>query len=168
MEIKFTFWLSLLPVGIFLMVFSCAKPPDYPIEPVINYLSTTKDTLKRGDINTDSSFVTIAFTDGDGDIGHMEELHLYLEDSRNNDTVPPDLRKIPIVLEAGASNGIKGEITFKVFSSCCFFPSEFYDRCNDVFPPMPYDSIIYTVYMQDRAGHLSNKIQIPPIYIRCF
>ncbi|MBK7408233.1 MAG: hypothetical protein IPJ40_09315 [Saprospirales bacterium] len=52
---------------------SCTQPPEYPIEPVIQYERTTKNTMIQGDGTEDETWMTISFTDGDGDIGFFKE-----------------------------------------------------------------------------------------------
>jgi hypothetical protein len=162
--------LLLFSSGLFLLVltFGCVTPPEYPVVPAIEYVSMTKDTLPRGS-ETDSTLVTLSFTDGDGDIGYEVggDNDLFFTDSRDGDVKP---RKIPFVPELGASNGIKGKISFVIDNSCCIFPppDTFYNGCYDVLPQHPYDSVTYSVYILDRQGNKSNTIQLPPIYIRCF
>ena len=145
---------------------ACATPPDYPTEPIIEYEQLSKDTLRRGSFFNDTTFVTFSFTDGDGDIGSEDSLQLFVTDSRNG--FINDFR-VPFVPELGASNGIKGKITVQLFTSCCIFPPDlFLDGCNDTYTQMPYDEVIYSIYITDRAGNQSNVIQTDPVYIRCF
>lgn len=145
---------------------SCATPPDYPVEPALQYISLSKDTLRRGSNQQDTTFVTFSFTDGDGDIGSEDSLQLVLTDSRDN---TPRKLKIPFVPELGASNGIKGKITARLFTTCCIFPEDlFLLGCEDELASMPYDKVVYSLYITDRAGHQSNIITIDPIYVECF
>ena len=54
-----------LPIG-------CVNPPSYPIEPHIEYMSLSKDTMRRG-IQVDSSFVRLFANDpmsADPDLSH--------------------------------------------------------------------------------------------------
>ena len=148
---------------------ACANPPDYPIEPTIEFMSVSKDTMRRSGFQLDTTFITLSFTDGDGDIGHENnEVLLYAQDSRYDSTFILKLG-IPLVPELGSSNGLKGEMTFRAFTSCCNFPPSLYlDDCNDVHPDMPYDEFTYDIYIEDRAGNRSNTITTTPIYIRCF
>ncbi len=153
---------------LFLAAFAaaCATPPDYPVEPEIEFLWVSKDTMVRGNFFNDTTFIRFSFTDGDGDIGDNDSLQLFLIDSR--DSFVNDFR-VPFVPELGASNGIKGEITVRVFTSCCIFPpGEFLEGCEDEYDQMPYDELTYDIYIRDRAGNESNIVQTTPIFIRCF
>ena len=145
--------------------FSCASPPQYPVEPVISYTGElSKDTLKRG-IAMDSTFVTFSFTDGDGDLGAKDSIQIFAIDSRDGYV---NKYEIPFVPELGASNGIKGKITLKLLSTCCAFDPELgLEPCNDEDPSLPYDKIVYELYIEDRARNRSNVIQIDPIYLEC-
>ena len=158
---KYALHLFFLP-----LLAACASPPDYPIEPAIEFVGLTKDTLQRGSFFNDTTFVTFSFTDGDGDIGDQDSLQLFVKDSR--DTFTNSFR-IPFVPELGASNGLKGEITVRIFSSCCIFPPElFLDGCSDVYNQMPYDKLTFDIFIKDRAGNQSNIITTTPVFIRCF
>ncbi len=153
---------------------ACATPPDYPVEPEIEFISVSKDTMNRNFIDPsdpspfkDTIFITFSFTDGDGDIGDQEgNLQLFIRDSRDGFL---DDFGIPFIPELGASNGLKGEMTVRIFSSCCIFPPEiFLLGCEDEWNQMPYDMLTYDIYIKDRAGNQSNTITTTPIYIKCF
>ena len=155
------------PLSLFALWFSCASPPDYPIEPFIEYVGMTKDTLKRGAMQEDTTFVTFSFTDGDGDIGNKDTLDLFVTDTRTG--VLENQFRVPVVPELGAANGIKGEITFRLFTTCCIFPPQLgLDPCNGEDPSFKYDQVVYEIYLRDRAGHKSNTILTDPVFIRCF
>lgn len=146
-------------------VFGCVTPPEYPLIPAIEYVSMTKDTLPRG-IASDSTLITLSFTDGDGDIGQKDTVSdIFITDSRDGNVTKG---RIPFVPELGASNGIKGEISVVIDNSCCIFPNPLYNGCNEVFPSYPYDQVVYSIYIVDRKGNQSNTVDLPPIYIRCF
>ena len=157
----------LAPLAALSLFFSCATPPDYPIEPHIEYLHISKDTLRRGAMQEDTTFVTFSFTDGDGDIGNQDTIDLFVTDTRTG--VTESQFRVPEVPELGASNGIKGEITFRLFTTCCIFPPELgLDPCNGTSPSFRYDNVVYEFYLKDRAGHESNRVKTDPVYIRCF
>jgi len=123
--------------------------------------------MPRG-IASDSSLVTLTFTDGDGDIGNKDTISdIFITDGRDGNITRG---KIPYVPELGASNGIKGKIFAVIDNSCCIFPppDTLYDGCYDVLPNHLYDKVIFSVYIKDRAGNQSNIVELPPIYFRCF
>ena len=58
---------SFLILIIIFFVASCVKPPDYPIEPRIEFVSMNANTFDE--LDEDSLSVVIYFEDGDGDLG---------------------------------------------------------------------------------------------------
>ena len=153
--------------GLFLLVltFGCVTPPEYPLEPIIEFVSMSKDTMPRG-FASDSVLVTLSFTDGDGDIGRKDTISdVFITDSRDSNVTKG---RIPFVPELGASNGIKGEISVVIDNSCCIFPNQLYDGCSEELPSYPYDQVVYAIYIVDRSGNKSNTVALPPIYLRCF
>ena len=153
---------KLLVVVVFIVGFAtCISPPDYPIEPQILYKALSKTTMRQGQLGTeDSLYMYLTFTDGDGDLGDKDSLNVFLTDKRNNQTA--DRFRIPYVPVEGAKNGISGELRILLFTTCC-----------NVLPPCepsktkPIDTLIYDVYIKDRAGHKSNVIQTAPIFLQC-
>ena len=161
--------------AIFALLFSgaCTQPPEYPIEPVIKYERMTKTTLQQGDGTEDETWITFSFTDGDGDIGFFKEgsttveTDLFIRDLRL-DAVTEKFT-IPFVPELGSANGISGEVTFRLYTTCCIFPEWVSGQpapC-DVSPEYPVDTVRYELYIKDRAGHESNRIQTEPIFLLC-
>ncbi|MEY4928108.1 MAG: hypothetical protein RI894_2546 [Bacteroidota bacterium] len=143
-----------------LLCLTCSKPPDYPIEPIISFISFDKTDLKQG---VDTVYVKIAFTDGDGDLGLNigdTSKNLYLIDPRFADEKETFL--FPFVPEQGVGNGIKGEATIRVQATCCR-----YLGCGLTDADHPYDSISYQIKIRDRAGHFSNTIKLPPLRLKC-
>jgi len=161
-------WL-LLVVFVGLLVSSCKKPDTYPITPEIAYKSFEKIPSSTG--IDDKAYLTITFTDGDGDIG-----------LKNSDTLPPynvngkyyynffidyyelqgdtfvkiDLpitnnSRIPYIEPNLAELGIKGEIQIELY-------------INNIMSSA--DSIRYELYIVDRALHKSNVITTPSFYVK--
>ena len=65
-----------------LLLYACRKPEEYPVIPAIEYKSLY---LSKDDQGYDQSvFVTISFTDGDGDIGY------YPRETGKNDPIFDD------------------------------------------------------------------------------
>ena len=145
---------------------TCVSPPDYPIEPQIEFKSLSKSKMRQGQLgNEDSLFLAFTFTDGDGDIGSSgknsnDSVNIFFIDKRNNQ--PSERFRIPYVPEQGAGNGISGEVRVLLFTTCC-----------NVLPPCepsttkPIDTLVYEIYIKDRAGHESNRIKTAPIFLEC-
>jgi hypothetical protein len=152
----------------------CVKPPEYPDEPVITFVSVTPDNIlqrpffKQPDtVYTDLKFT---FTDGDGDLGFNDTtVSIVIRDLRSPQ-LPKDYR-FPMVDPQGAGNGISGEVTVRVPVSCCI-P----DPIDGIqLPPCDtnsisnqlLDTLIYSIRIKDRAGHWSNEINTGPIILVC-
>ena len=147
-----------------IIIFSCVNPPDYPIEPVIEFVSLSKPSMLQGtNPNIDSTLLTLSFTDGDGDIGSDDSISIFLIDKRDN--FPQPGFRIPFVGEQGVGKGISGELYIALPTSCCFFedgrtPCE-KSSTNET------DELVYEIYIKDRAGNQSNIIDTAPITLRC-
>jgi hypothetical protein len=149
----------------------CVKPPDYPKEPVIEFKSLSKTQMFQ-DIETlpdDSILLTFTYTDGDGDIGSKgsdSTSSLFFVDQRDNRTIVPAYR-LPFIEPQGTGNGISGEISVRLGQTCCIYigPGGIPQTCEDV--PIFKDTVVYAVYIRDRAGHESNRILTPPITLIC-
>jgi len=142
---------------------SCLKAPEYPIEPVINLIQVTNDVMKQGDFNTDSTTIVFGFTDGDGDLGDNDSVNIFLTDERINQSA--GTFKIPFLSQNAGAKGISGEIAIKVYTTCCIFPNG-QPPCT-VSTQYPIDSLVYSIYIEDRAQHKSNVIRTSPIKLLC-
>ncbi len=157
-----TLWLS-----------SCVRPPDYPVEPHIEYVSMSKSTLLQGQGPEDTTYITISFTDGDGDLGHFKDgseeqvLDLFLTDLRTG--AQSESFIIPFVPELGSGNGVSGEITLRVLTTCCIFPPYVTDAAAPCEPSQQYpvDTLRYEIYLVDRAGNESNRVETEDIFLLC-
>lgn len=151
--------LSLCLIG---LIMGCTKPPEYPDEPVIEFKSFTENILNQSSGNDETTFMTISFTDGDGDIGADTTLNFHIVDTR--DGFAPPAYIIPSIPEQGTGNGISGEITVRLFSTCCIPPDV--NPCQPSVE-MPMDTVIYEIYIEDRSGKRSNTILTDPLYLLC-
>lgn len=148
----------------------CVQPPDYPKEPVIEYIGLSKNLMQQGEGYADSLFVTFSFTDGDGDLGFPESdptASVFIRDSRDSFSKPP--LQLPYVEPQGAGNGISGEITVKLPTTCCIYtsPEGIKFACDDVPVSIQFDSFYYFIKIRDRAGHESNEIKTAAIRLKC-
>lgn len=152
----------LLSVFFVTAFFACKKPIEYPLEPVISFKSIAISQDAGG---YDSKvFVTISFTDGDGDLGYYPR-----ESGRNNplfddpaspyynnfivttyikrsgtwitDTTNVSAR-LPYMTPEGANKALKGDI----------------ERELTLPPSLTLDTLKYDIFIWDRALHQSNTI----------
>jgi hypothetical protein len=163
-----TIYLVLL-LGLGFALFSCVQPPEYPIEPEIEYIGFNTLTFPQGGPNvpSDTLVLRFSFTDGDGDIGFDDStIDIFLTDSR---TGFEEIRKLPVIPEEGVGNGISGEITLRFPNQptqiCCLIEGE--QGCNGPIEGAPSDTFSYRVQIKDRAGNLSNVIQTETVTLVC-
>ncbi|HHS95789.1 MAG TPA: hypothetical protein ENJ45_04300 [Phaeodactylibacter sp.] len=164
MFIRFPFSVFVL---LLLIVAACREPPDYPDEPVIEFVGMNKSTMVQGQLNNDQLQMTISFTDGDGDLGsnnNEDSTKVYLIDPRYDPPLTTTVT-IPLVPELGTGNGISGEMTFRVFNSCCIYPG--LPITCEPYEGYPTDTIVYSIYIIDRKGNKSNVIQADPVVLLC-
>ena len=146
----------------------CVQPPDYPDEPVIEFKSQSKNTMFQSKFGQDSVVITFSFTDGDGDLGFKDDQEsILIIDGR--DTFQKPSYRIPYIEQQGAGNGISGEISIVVPTTCCIFPvSTGIPPCDTTAnAPQMLDTVFYFLQIKDRAGHLSNQIATEPITLIC-
>lgn len=162
---KYRLFLPLIVVCGFVF-FTCIQPPDYPLEPVLSLSNTplSKTTVLQ-DLNgipRDSFYITVNFTDGDGDLGFIEgDTSLFIFDTRLNAQIN-DARGLPQVPPQGAGNGISGNFRVRLFGGCCRGIGGCTSSSDRV-----RDTVVYEIYIKDRAGNTSNKVRTPPIVILC-
>lgn len=164
MQTTARYLVALLLLGLGLLQF-CVKPPDYPKEPVIEFVSLSKTTMLQTPFGQDSVVITFSFTDGDGDLGFRDgEESVFIKDGRDSFQKPS--YRIPFVDQQGAGNGISGEISIVVPTTCCIYPFPL-PPCDTLNAPQQFDSVFYLIQIRDRAGNLSNEIQTDPIRLIC-
>jgi hypothetical protein len=147
-------------------LYSCVDSPDFPVEPQIEFISISKDTIRQGIFQEDSLYVTFSFTDGDGDLGRTDQEpdnNVFFIDERTG--ALDNTFAIPNIPPEGAGNGVEGEVRILLFSTCCIY-SDGTDPCQ-VNPNVALDTVQYRIYIRDRAGHASNEILTAPIILRC-
>ncbi len=156
--------LFFLLIGLFLQY--CAARPDYPDEPVIEFVSLSKTAMKQSALGPDSVQVSFNFTDGDGDLGDdTGEPDIFIVDSRDGFSKPS--YRIPRIEQQGAGNGISGVITLVLPTTCCIYVNANNDTTACQYVPVPLDTLTYLISIRDRAGHESNRIETPPIGLIC-
>jgi len=163
---KYTFFLSIV------MIIACTKPPDYSDVPEIAFVGFSKNVLKQGfSKNDDFTILTVSFTDGDGDLGGDTISTIYFDDLRTD--MSPDFLEFgaPLIPEQGTGNGISGEFIIEFPTTCCihFDPQQAVLGCGADFEGtgVSRDTVVYEIYVLDRAGNKSNVITTSPLILEC-
>lgn len=153
--------IALAAVTVLTVLAGCRKEEKFPDEPRIAYA--------RFEQFTDSSSLTITFTDGDGDIGLSDtdvnppfdtgstfynNLFLKLEGRRNGEwETPPfdvDLNyRIPYLTPTGQNKTLKGEISVALSNSVLAIGQG--TGGSNI-----YDAVRFEIKLVDRALHESN------------
>lgn len=162
-----------------LLLYGCRKKEKYPAVPQIQFKSFTK--IISGNGVDDKGILAITFTDGDGDVGldvkdtnapfnkgsefYYNFFIKYFEKHSGIATrvdssycisggfgipITHDSR-IPRLALEGDKNPLKGIIEINI---------AFNNPCSN------YDTIMFEVYIADRAKNLSNKITTPEIIVK--
>lgn len=146
-------YLLLVIGGLILLMASCLNPPQYPVVPAITFDSISKVNVKGQPVNDSITFV-ISFTDGDGDLGAASSdttPNLFFKDSRTGFI---NTFQFPYVTPEGNVKDISGTISY-VFSPF---------NCR---PGKLLDTFFYTIFINDRAGNMSNEVVTPQIICDC-
>jgi len=172
--------IRIIPISLFLCLLgtgffsSCKEKEEYPDTPTIKFESFTRLYNAAYGIY-DRGVLKISFTDGDGDIGlnqgetappYKYNLFINFMEVQNKDTIDVDLlsynpntqqydtinhnARVPLLTPEGDVKAIEGTIEDTLF---------IYDF-NSTF-----DTLLFEVYLLDRALHKSNVI-LTPLIIR--
>ena len=159
----------LLPVLAVLIISSCKKPEEYPIEPVITFKSISTSRNAQG--FDQKMYVVLNFTDGDGDIGYLTSglndpifddpnspyYNNYVADifrMENGNWVPyptilPLAGRLPYITPEGKNKAVKGEIV-----------------CEFAVPLQAHqDTFRLDVFIYDRGLHKSNTVSTDPFIL---
>ncbi len=148
----------------------CIKPPNYPDTPEISFTGLSKSVMQQGRSEGDSVIISFSYTDGDGDLGYPKSdttTSILVKDNR--DSFVKFRYKLPYVDPQGAGNGISGQVSIVIPTSCCIFetPEGIKLACENVPPSFLYDTLYYFIRIRDRAGNISNEIKAGPIGLKC-
>ncbi|MES2836294.1 MAG: hypothetical protein V4667_02130 [Bacteroidota bacterium] len=141
-----------------LVAFACKRKDNVPDEPQIIF----KDFLVLGD----SAKLIIKFTDGDGDLGLSDsdteppyDFNTFITyyEKQNGTFVARDLPfpfnyRIPVLNNSGRKKELNGELQITIAPT-------YYD------PFSSYDTIKYSIYIQDKALNKSNVIETNEIVV---
>jgi hypothetical protein len=176
--------LPVLSVVMLLALCGCVQQPSFSIIPAIKLKSLSKTVVtlpSTSGITTDTILVTLSFTDGDGDIGIPDGLidttcaNCYCT-NHGTDAIVMSNTAWDIFYYAYTSgftdscisipgigtkyipnnskyNALQGDITFSLQVECG--------------PTGPVDTVSYSFFIKDRAGHFSNRVKSPNIIINC-
>lgn len=147
------------------LITGCTNPPDYPDEPVIAYEGLSRLFMNEGLSLSDSVVLTLSFTDGDGDIGFRQtaqETNVFVEDLRDGFV---RTYRLPDVPQRGVANGISGTIDLTLYTTCCYVDG--FVPCSPDVPEGTTNELRFEVYIVDRAGNESNRIQTEAITLFC-
>ena len=138
---------------------ACKKGNNWSKTPNITLKQLAPNTVRAGN-SEDTVFVSFSYTDGDADLGVDPQsgfYDIYMKDSRDTTVFrylfPPiedDMRD--------PDRGMEG--TFTVFVHAAFLLPR-----QDSLHLATGDTLQYELYIRDRAGHESNRIITPDIYL---
>jgi hypothetical protein len=150
---------------------TCSRPPEFPDEPVIEFIGLSKNTIIQSrsiQLPKDTIEISFKFTDGDGNLGNPDSVNIILTDSRDGFN---HLFKIGEIPQLGAGKGIQGNIKLSLTNRsdtryfCCTFPNTRLTCIQST--NYPKDSLYYSIKIKDRAGNWSNTIKTNYITILC-
>jgi hypothetical protein len=167
MNLKHKISLIILAFSV-LGIYSCINSPDYSDTPTLEFVSLSNLQMSQRPLNSDTTIVSLKFTDGDGDIGFSTDIpgeNIFIIDDRTGEFY--DRFRVPAIPEQGANNGVSGTINMVVLNTCCIFPPQ--DSIPACESPMQYpdNDLTFTIYMVDRAGNKSNEVKTPVIKLKC-
>ena len=153
---------ALTVLAVFLFAACKKKSNSMSPIPAIGFLSMTPDSLKAAS-GEDSVFITFHLTDGDADLGNNPS-------GTNKDVFFIDSRDTSTVFYSSFFPNIPGEIkdpTVGIEGTCTvFINSAFLMSRPDSIHQTLGDTLHFIIYIKDVAGHESNRITTPNLYLR--
>ncbi len=149
-------------------IYSCINSPDYSDKPTLEFVSLSNLQMSQRPLNSDTTIVSLKFTDGDGDIGFSTDIpgeNIFIIDDRTGEFY--DRFRVPAIPEQGANNGVSGTINMVVLNTCCIFPPQDSIPACESPAQYPDNDLTFTIYMVDRAGNKSNEVKTPVIKLKC-
>jgi hypothetical protein len=160
-----------------LLYSSCVKKANYPDIPAITYNGFTPFCSGA---KTDSAYLRVNFTDGNGDIGYPQgqegapndffvEPMLYVATTNTYDTVTVSgsdtalkfSYTIPNITPTGSDKELNGIIQINLESLISNVTQSF----SVFLPNIVYYQLEFRVWIYDRAGNKSNVLITPPVQI---
>jgi len=142
------------------LLVSCVKQDQYPVEPYIEFVSFEK--IDNGSGTDNEGILTISYTDGDGDLGNLDEkdsttnYFIIYQEKQNGVYVTPELldgfnASLPRFVASDNKQSIDGTIERKLI----------FNNKNSTF-----DTVRFECWLTDRANHKSNRILTPEIIVK--
>lgn len=130
--------------------------PRSPI-PSIALTGFGPDSVKLGS-SEDTAVLSFSFTDGDADLGNTTaNTDIFLRDSRNGNVQGYSFPEFPDAVR-NPDIGMEGTGTVALLAAF-LLP-------RDTVHAVTGDTVRYEVWIKDRAGHESNHITTPDLYLR--
>ena len=174
----------LLILLVFAVISGCVKGPTYPIVPAIEFKSVSANNYhilytSADVIDYPKDTIIITFTDGDGDIGptnngidscnfcglkngdttclNLRNVNVFMIDSRDSCLVTNRTADVePIATSYKAISGqILVVVALDMKRADCFTPT----------PSCSPDTLSYSIFIKDKAGHYSNVVKTSKITI---
>ena len=141
------------------LVIGCLKPSEFPNTPAISFKSSNHSFINEciGLTSCDTVKLTVEFKDGDGDIGIPKGdtmMNIFLIDKRDGYVTR---YQMPDIKPKGNIKSVSGEFDILILGK----------QCRNMLPKLLQDTITYKIQIKDKAGNISNTIDVPPIIIKC-
>lgn len=156
------YWI-LTGILVYLTLCACVREESFSEIPEISFIGQTKTVLDQGALMEDSLLIQFDFRDGDGDIGSDDSINVFITDTRQDFATA---YKIPLLETDSDIRSLEGTVTLLLFTSCCLYDDNSQAPCTPS-TTQPTDEVIYTIQIRDRAGNLSNVVEMDPITLRC-
>lgn len=153
---------------------ACVKQVQYPIAPHIDFTSTSKSFLHLAQGHPDTIQITLSYTDGDGDFGvadgtvHTSPTIIPADHSQDSVVIADPAYSVYWYKYEGGDSALDGISTS--------FIDKHQSITGDILlfhtlecPPAPavVDTVFFSYFIKDRAGHLSNRVRSPKIIVNC-
>jgi hypothetical protein len=156
-----------------LLYASCTKKENYPIIPAITYNSFTPFCSGS---TTDSAYLRVNFTDGDGDIGYpqsdasapndfyivplFDSVGNFITITLPNDSILSFPYKIPYITPSGSDKELNGIIQINL--------ENIFQELDQLVSELSSHGLVahtfrFQVWIFDRAGHKSNVLTTPTV-----
>lgn len=154
-----------------LLLSSCVTAPNYSDTPELTFVSMSKNQMIQSELGTDSLWINLKFTDGDGNVGVPEgqfDQNVTIYDSRTDEVYARF--STPAIPQEGANNGVEADLTILLLNECCFYeptPQDTIPACSIV-EAYPTNTMHFRITIRDQDGNISNEVQTDPLTLICY